>query len=405
MECKLSAEDGVDLLLKIPTALERETLPLLSALGRVLAETVTARMPVPPFARSPYDGYAIRSTDTASASPEHPVILQITEELPAGTVSALPVAAGTAAKILTGAPVPAGADTIVKYEDTCFTAETVSILHPCRPGNIVSMGEDVPAGTLLAKAGTLVTGPVMGLLAAQGLAAVRVFRRPTVSVISTGAELTSPGAPLPAGKIYGANLHLLGGLLRSLGANVLDGGTVADDPQAISHRLVREMDRADLVITTGGASVGDYDYTASAFALSGSELLFKRLAFRPGGAMMAGVRDGKMLLGLSGNPGAAAAGLLRVAAPYIRKLCGRNDLFWETLQVYLKHPLQKASPITRLLRGRLSVEGGTAFFEENSSRGSGSISSLLQCDLLAEIPAGSPPLEAGTLIKAYRVTV
>ena len=119
---------------------------------------------------------------------------------------------------------------------------------------------------------------------------------------------------------------------------------------------------------------------------------------------MAGVKNGKIILGLSGNPGAAAIGLLRVASPYIRKLCGRSDLFYEEIQVLLKRPLDKASPQMRFLRGRLAVENGAAFFLENHSQKNGSISSLLQCDLLAEIPAGSPPLDAGTMVKAYRIT-
>ena len=405
MKHRLSADNGMQLLLDVSETCKTHTLPLFSTYGCVLAEDVTARLPVPPFARSPYDGYAFRSADTVSASPEHPVVLRILEELPAGTVPTMPVTAGSASKILTGAPVPSGADTIVKYEETVFTAETVSLSSPYNPGNIVAMGEDVSVGTLLAQKGTLITGPLMGVLAGQGFSSVQVYRRPVVSVISTGSELVQVGSPLPGGKLYSTNLYTLGGLLRDLGVEVLDGGTVADNPDAISARIARELDTADMVITTGGASVGDYDYTKVASVRAGAEILFKKLAFKPGGSMMAGVKNGKVILGLSGNPGAAAIGLLRVASPYIRKLCGRSDLQYETIQVQLKKPLKKASPQMRFLRGHLSVEGGTAFFLENRSQGNGSVSSLLQCDLLAEIPAGSPPLDAGTMVKAYRITI
>lgn len=404
MECRFSAADGVQLLLRLPVICQTCTLSLFSSCGRILAEDISARLPVPPFARSPYDGYAFRSADTVSASPEHPAVLRILEELPAGTVPTLPVTEGTAAKILTGAPVPPGADTIVKYEETAFTSNTVSLFSPYTPRNIVPIGEDVTVGTVLARRGTLITGPLMGTLAGQGISSVQVYRRPVVSIISTGSELVQVGSSLPDGKIYGTNLYTLGGLLRDLGVEVLDGGTVADNPDIISTRIVRELGAADMVITTGGASVGDYDYTRAATLQAGAKILFKKLAFKPGGSMMAGVKNGKVILGLSGNPGAAAIGLLRVASPYIRKLCGRSDLFYEEIQVLLKRPVDKASPQMRFLRGRLAVENGAAFFLENRSQKNGSISSLLQCDLLAEISAGSPPLDAGTMVKAYRIT-
>ena len=211
MQSVFSADEGMHLLMELPVVCQTERLSLLEAYGRILAETVTAQIPVPPFARSPFDGYAFCSADTASASAECPVTLQITEELPAGTAPTVPVTAGTAAKILTGAPVPAGADTVIKYEDTIFTADSVTISHPCQPGNIVPAGEDVMVGTVLAPCGTRITGPVMGVVAGQGIDTVSVYRRPVVSIISTGSDLLSAGTPLLPGKIYSTNLYTLGG--------------------------------------------------------------------------------------------------------------------------------------------------------------------------------------------------
>ena len=403
MQSVLSADQGMQLLLELPIFLKTQRLPLVGAYSRVLAETVTARIPDPPFPKSPLDGYAFRSADTRGASAEHPVVLNITEELPAGSTPSRPITAGTAAKVLTGAPVPPGADAVIRYEETCFTQESVTIARPCGPGNIVPPGEDVAAGTVLASCGTCITGPVMGMLAGQGLTSILVYRRPTVSIISTGSELVRSGSPLPPGKIYSTNFFTLGGLLREMGAEVLDGGTVEDNPAVISERIRRELQRADLVITTGGASVGDYDYAEASAADAGGTLLFRRLSFKPGGSMLASVKDGKVILSLSGNPGAAAVGLLRVAAPYIRKLCGRSSPQWEEIFLSLKSPLKKASPSMRLLRGHLAVENGVAFFVENPRQTNGSVSSLIQCNLLAEIPAGSPPLPAGTMVKAYRI--
>ena len=185
----------------------------------------------------------------------------------------------------------------------------------------------------------------------------------------------------------------------------LSGGTIVatGTPEEIAACIRRELLRADLVITTGGASVGDYDYAETVFLKMGARQLFRRLSFKPGGTMLAGVKDSKVILGLSGNPGAAAVGLLRVAAPYIRKLCGRSDWLWEEMNLRLKVPFQKPSPDMRLIQGQLSVENGCAYFVESPRQANGTVSSLVQCSLLAEIPAGSPPLAAGTMVKAYRI--
>lgn len=404
MQRNLSARQGMDLLLDLPVRLCAEEVPLLGAWGRVLAVDVTAAINVPPFPRSPYDGYALRSADTLGASEETPVTLTLTEELPAGTAPRQPLGPGQAAKILTGAPIPPGADCVVKYEETRFTDSTVTLFSPLSPGNIVPAGEDVTAGSLLAKAGTVLDPGLTGVLAGQGLDRVSVFRRPAAALVSTGSELAPQGSPLAPGQIYGTNLYTIGGLLSGMGCAVHDGGTLADDPAALARTLDELAGRYDLVVTTGGASVGDYDYTQRAIEAAGGEVLFHKLAFKPGGAMLAGVLNGTVVLGLSGNPGAAAVGLLAVARPYILKLCGRSDGLPVPMTLPLKSPLKKASPQTRYLRGRLVLEEGRALFEENPGRGNGSAFSLIHCELLAEIPADSPPLAAGTPVTVYRVT-
>lgn len=403
MEYNISAQRGCELTLSLPAAPRTCTVPLFSALGRVLAQPITARIDVPPFPRSPYDGYALRSGDTSEAAPDRPVTLTLTEELPAGTCPNRPLAPGQAAKILTGAPVPPGADCVVKYEDTQFTSSHVTLFSPLSPGNIVPAGEDVAAGTLLAGPGALLSAALAGAIAGQGIAHVTVYKQPLVSVVSTGSELLRPGEVLSPGKIYGTNLFTIGGLLSELGCVPADGGIVADDPEQLAQRLLEQLENADLVITTGGASVGDYDYTKRAVELAGGEVLFKKLAFKPGGSMLAAQLKGKAVLGLSGNPGAAAVGLLRVARPYLLKLCGRAEVFSQTARVCLRAPLKKASPQTRFLRGRLVLEEGRAWFQENPRQGNGCVSSLAGCDLLAEIPAGSPPLPAGTMVTVHRV--
>lgn len=400
----LEADAARDLLCALETTLCVETVPLYEASGRVLAADVTAPIPTPPFDRSPYDGYAFRGADTRGATREHPAILKITEELPAGKAPTMEITAGFAAKILTGAPLPKGADATVKYEITEFTDSEVRIFEPIAPNtDVVRAGDDIKVGTLIAPRGTVVSAPLAGVLAGQGIAAVNVYKKPVIAIINTGTELLEVGTPLRPAMIYNSNVYTLSGYLQELGAATRNAGVVEDDPDAIAGKIGAALQNADMVITTGGASVGDYDWAVGSAQRLGADVLFWKINMKPGGAIMAAVRDGKVILGLSGNPGAAILGLLRIALPYISKLCGRTDLYPTVVEVLLKEPLTKPSPKLRLIRGRLEIQGGAAYFEENEGQGNGAVSSLVGCDLLGEIPAGSPPLPAGTKIKAYRL--
>ena len=399
----ITPSEAVEILLRQSVRLRREEVPLLCAWGRVLAEDMPAVRPVPPFDRSPYDGYALRSADTASASENTPVTLQITEEIAAGALPAKEVGPGQAAKVLTGAPVPTGADCVVKYELTRFTPRTVDICRPLFPGNIILTGEDMPAGTAAAAGGTIVNSGILGVLAGQGYDRLPVWQRPRIAILSTGSELVEAGRPLPPGKIYNTNFHTLGGILREAGAIPENAGTAPDDPAAIAEKLRRCCEASDMVLMTGGASVGDCDFALEALKLAGGTPLFQGAGCRPGGAMLAGTVGEKLALCLSGNPGAAAAGLFRVGLPYIRKLCGRRDVRLPQIRAALRRPFEKASPRTRLVWGRLLVEDGRAFFDAGAVQSGSGISSLAQCDLLAEISAGTPPLPAGALVTAYRI--
>jgi molybdopterin molybdotransferase len=383
---------------------ETETVKLADALGRVPATDIRAVIPSPPFDRSPFDGYAFRGEDTAGATKEQPVTLKITEEIPAGKASEFEITAGCAAKILTGAPIPKGANATIKYEDTSFTATEVTIFSPVGPNSdIVYAGDDLKTGELIAEKGALLTAPHLGLLAGQGISELTVYKKPVIYILNTGTELAEVGTPLKPAMIYNSNVYTLSGYLRDMGAEPYNGGVVEDDPDAIAARIAAALEVSDMVITTGGASVGDYDWAVTSASMLGAEILFWKVSMKPGGSIMAAVKDGKLMLGLSGNPGAAVLGLLRIALPCIRKLCGRTDMYPETVKVRLKEPFKKASPKLRLLRGRLEIIDGMAYFEENEGQGNGAVFSLLSCDLLGEIEAGSPPLPEGTTIKAYRV--
>lgn len=404
MKIKLWADEARDLLLTLPMKLQTETIPLAAACSRVLASDITTQLAMPPFDRSPYDGYALRSQDASGASEENPVVLHITEEIPAGHVPAVLVTKGTAAKILTGAPMPTGADCVVPFEVTEFDEKMVRLFRPVPAGsNVIPAGEELPKGRNLLEKGTLLTPPMLGMLASQGYDTCEVFERPGAALITTGSELQAPDEPLVPGKIYNSNGFALQGYLTAFGFRCEGFLAVPDNVEAISGAIQDALQTADVVVTTGGASVGDYDFATAAAQRLGADILFWKTRIKPGSCILAAQKDEKLILCLSGNPGAAVTGLLRVALPYLRKRCGRKDLFPEEIVLPLKYPLKKESKVPRLLRGRLEIQNGQAWFVETNGQGNGMLSAFCGMDLLGEVPANSPPLPAGTPIRAYRL--
>ncbi|MDO4571782.1 MAG: molybdopterin molybdotransferase MoeA [Clostridia bacterium] len=405
MDIRIHPDAAAEALLSLARPPEAEEVALGAALRRVAAEELRAVLPNPPFRRSAYDGYALFSADTRDASEASPAVFRVSGELPAGCAPAGRLARGDAVRSLTGAPVPEGADAVVPKERTMPDGEgRVRVFAALRPGeNVAPVGEDVRPGELLISGGERLGPAALGLAAGQGLDTLRVFRRPRLALISTGSELLRPGEAPEDGKIYHTNLFTLGAYLELLGAAAADGGLVGDDAAAVAAAIERALPGHDAVLLTGGASVGEYDFTLAAMRRLGGRILFHRTAMKPGGAMLAAEIGGKAVIGLSGNPGAAALGLLRVAAPFVKALAGRRELFWPRAELLLKKPLLKPSPQMRLLRGRLEIEGGRAFFSENGRQQNGAVSSLSGCDLIGEISAGSPPLPAGAAISAFRI--
>lgn len=396
-------KEASDCLLNLanPEAQPTEHVLLQDAFERILAEDITAAIPVPSFAKSAYDGYALRKADTAGASPDQPVTLEVTEVIPAGSVPAYPITEGKAARIMTGAPVPEGADAVIMHERTVFTDTTVTLTAPVVCSNIVPIGEDVEKGTLLVPKGKILTASDLALIAGQGIAEIPVYKKLSIGLISTGSELLNTGSPLEFGKIYNTNPYLLGGYIEKhhMTANYLD--IVSDDLDSLCGAVLDALKTNDIVITTGGVSAGDFDYMPEVIRRIGGDILFHRLKFKPGGAMLGALKDGKVILGLSGNPGAAATGLLCVGFPFMRKLSGRSDITFSQTTAYLGADFKKSSPVTRILKGHSDFRDGMLYFIPLGNQYNGSVSSMSDCDLLAVIPAGSEPLVAGDKLEVY----
>lgn len=401
---KIEFDAARDAILAAVSPVKTEKVSLSVCNGRVLAQSVCAVGNVPPFDRSPYDGYAFRAEDVAQASRENPVTLSVLEEVAAGAVPAKTVTAGTAVKILTGAPIPAGADTVIKYEDTVFTADAVTIFQNARPGdNIVRRGEDVKAGENLALPGQIIDAGLAGVLAGQGVYRPMVYRRPKVAVISTGNEVTDEvEGELSAGKIRNTNRYMLETALLAAGCEPVYMGIAGDDAGAICTLLSAALETCDAAVLTGGVSVGDYDRTPAAMEMLGAEMLAGSLHLKPGGACAYGRKEGKLICGLSGNPASAMTNFYAVALPALRKLAGHGEPLLPEITVVLERDFRKNSPQTRILRGRLRMESGTVLFF-HQEQGNSVIRSLVGCDALAVVPAGSGPLPAGTVLKGFRI--
>ncbi|OBK93486.1 molybdopterin molybdenumtransferase [Mycobacterium asiaticum] len=300
---------------------------LADALGLVLAEDVTAPLSLPVFDNSAMDGYAVRAEDTAAATPDNPVVLPVAEDIPAGRTDRLQLQPGTAHRIMTGAPVPAGATAIVPVEATDGGVTTVQIRQHSEAGkHIRHAGEDVTSGATVLRAGQQVTPAALGLVAALGLDALPVLPRQRVLVISTGSELVSPGTPLRPGQIYESNSTMLAAAVRDAGADVVATPTAGDDVAQFSAVLDRYAGESDLIITSGGVSAGAYEVVKDAFGREGDQgVQFVKVAMQPGMPQGVGRVAGTPIVTLPGNPVSALVSFEVFIRPALRAAMGLPD--------------------------------------------------------------------------------
>ena len=392
MFTNLSLEQAVARITAPLSPLGVELLPLPEALGRTLASDMNAPLDQPPFDRSPLDGYALRSADLAGADKNHPVVLGVVDTVYAGDEAKVPVKPGQAVRIMTGAMLPPGCDCVVPQEDT-DRGNPVRVFAALKPfQNYLYQGEDYRKGSVLLKKGTRLDAAALGVLASAGLTEAEVCRRPRLRLLTTGDEVVEAGRPRPAGKIYGANQLLLAARLAELGFE-FRAAHRGDDPAAVAEAMGELLAGCDLLITTGGVSVGDKDIFHQAIPLLGAEQVFWRVDLKPGTPAMCSVYQDKPILSLSGNPFAAFTTFELLARPLLAVLSGEPGLQWG--EGVLDTPFPKTSPKRRFIRGR--YENGHITLPEVHS--SGMLSSLVGCNCLAELPAGSPPAETGTRVR------
>ena len=402
MKFTLTYSEARALLLKSVCPVGTERLPLARCADRILAQDLIASQDVPPFDRSPFDGYVLRAEDSIPATKENPVTLPVMEEIPASCVPQYALGPGQASKILTGAPIPQGGDAVIPFELTDFTDRTVTLFTPLRPGqNIVCKGEDIRQGTLLASSGQRIDAGLMGSLAGQNTPEPLIYRKPRIGILSTGSELIELGHDLPLGKIHDTNRYSLTALVSCLGAEPVLYGSVPDRVDKIADVMEHILSECDALITTGGVSVGDYDLTPQAMERIGAKILVHGVDLKPGMACCYAMREGKLLCGLSGNPASSITNFFAVALPALRRLCGHRDCEIREFPVILAERFSKPSPANRLLRGFSDLSDGTVKLRLSSGQGNGMLSGLIGCDLAAVVPAGSGPVEAGTVLQGF----
>ena len=400
-----SLEDHRDYLLSCVNELPAFGQQLLDAVDLAICEEVISPISLPGFDNSAMDGYAVRAQDVASASVENPVLLPVVGEVPAGRPAPHRLSPGTAMKIMTGAPIPPGADAIVAYEGTDRGATDVEVYESSEVGrHIRRTGEDVAAGHRVFRPGDQLRPRAIGLLAAIGKDKVLVRPRPRVVVVATGSELVQPGQPLPSEfQIFDSNSYLLAAAARAAGAQVFRVGMVSDDPQEVRDLIIDQLVRADLVLTSGGVSQGDYDVVKAAMPELGATE-FVQVAMQPGKPQGFGLigHDRIPMIMLPGNPVSAFVSFEAFARPVIRKLMGVTPYVRPVAKARATHAMSSTTSRRRLARGIVTHDDdGNRLVSLAGGYGSHLIGDLARANALVVLPEDTDLVAAGDQVEVW----
>ncbi|MED5372763.1 MAG: gephyrin-like molybdotransferase Glp [Myxococcota bacterium] len=380
----------------LPVLAERVSLDL--AFDRVLAEPIVSPLNVPPWDNSAMDGYAVRACDVQQSG----VTLRVLETIAAGAVPKNEVVEGTCARIMTGAPIPRGADTVIMVERTSTSEDMRSVTLHERPSpgqNVRPLGGDVRKGQRVLEPGTVLTPAAVALISSLGIPSVLVAQKPRVAILSTGDEVVPPGFPKTAGQIYGSNTLALIGLVRQAGAEPVHCGIAPDDPQGLRDALQRCL-RCDLILTTGGVSVGDFDHVKD--VMGGVD--FWKVAIKPGKPLAFGDLEGVPFFGLPGNPVSCMVNFLQFVRPVIRQSLGDPKPYLPVVPATLTHPLRKKPGRAHLSRVMLRRDGQRWLATPTATQSSGVLMTMVLADGLTLLPpdAGDQPEGAELLVQLIR---
>jgi len=406
----LSVEEARDKILEMFQPLEAERKPILEALGQVLAEDVVSTLTIPPLANSAMDGYAVRYTTIEGANPTTPKTLRVIGYLAAGQIPQQEVMDGSAIRIMTGAPIPEGADTVVPFEDTdeyerktlgfasLDIAEIRIMVDIPKGSNVRPAGQDIKKGQMVLAKGTPLRPSEIGVLASLGKATVEVIRRPVVAIISTGDELIEPGEPITAGKIYNSNGYSVSAAVLRYGGIPQLVGTAGDNVESMNSKLEEGL-TADILLTSAGVSKGDYDIVKDVLSNRG-EIAFWSVRMRPAKPLAFGIfpgPSGKKVphVGLPGNPVSALVAFEEMVRPAILKMLGRTELDKPTVRAVLEDDIVNSDGRRVYARAIVTYKSGRYYARLTGDQGSGVLTSMARANGLAICPEDVPIMKAG----------
>lgn len=402
----IALEEALEILNKNTKALKSEVVSIKDSLKRVLYGDVKSKINNPPFNKSVFDGYAFKSEDSKGTSKENPIELKIVDEIFAGMWPEIEIKHGEAIRIMTGAPIPMGADCVLKQEETERHGDLVKIFKEMKSyENISFMGEDIKIGETLIKKGKRLDYADLGIMASSGISEVLVYKKPRVSIISTGDEVCDINSTLKPGKIYDSNLYSLSARIEELGYNVLSMEHVGDNILKIGEAIEKAFEKSDIVFTTGGASVGEKDLMQKVSESIGFEKLFWKIKIKPGSAVVCSKKEEKILISLSGNPNAALTTFELLGKPVLKKLEGEEEnINIKREKGVLMDSFNKKSPQRRFLRGNIIYdEKGAKVYITQIKSGNGILSSLLNANCLIEIEKGNEGLNRGEVVNIIKL--
>lgn len=395
--------EAVERVMKFQMDGKTEYVPINESLNRYLAEDITATNDVPHFDRSPYDGFAVRSIDTAEASQTNAVEFEVIDHIGAGSVTKEKVDPFQAVRIMTGAQMPDECDAVVMIELTKTYEKDgknyMSLKRSFKPGDNVSFkGEDAKTGDLLIKKGTKINPGVQAILATFGYANVPVAKKPVIGVYATGTELLDVDEELEPGKIRNSNAYMIAAQIERAGGVAKYYGKLPDDFDTCFEAVKSTIDQADMLITTGGVSVGDFDYLPAIYEKLQAEVLFNKVAMRPGSVTTVAQLNGKLLFGLSGNPSACYVGFELFTRPILRKMLFAEKPHLRKEQAELQVDFLKANPFTRFVRTTLSAADGRLIVSPSGVDKSNIVMSLAGANSLMVLPGGTRGFAAGSKV-------
>lgn len=391
----ITVEEALSTILNEIRPLGLESTDILGALGRVLGSDVRAERSNPPWDNSAMDGYALRHADISGASAQTPVTLKVIYDLPAGQVPEGPVGRGEAVRIMTGAPVPDGADAVVMVEKTVPCEGGVIMSEPAKAGeNIRKAGEDFRPGDTVISAGSLIRPAEAGMLATIGAPFVSVYRRPRVAVLSTGDELCDVSEVPPPGKISNSNGYALSALVIEAGATPVNLGIARDTRESLREKLVSAM-ACDCIISSGGVSVGDYDFVKDVLSEMGSSMKFWKVAMKPGKPLAFGVIGGKPAFGLPGNPISSMVAFEQFVRPSLLKMAGHTRILRRTFAALLTADIRIKPGRMNFLRAELQMREGGFEVAPLDGQGSGMISTMVRANSFIVVPKDSAGFKKG----------